>query len=209
MGVPTIRPYPLPGHDEIPANTVEWRLEPERCALLIHDMQRYFLAPFADADLRSTLVERIESVRKQCQAQGIPVIFTAQPQLQSRTERGLLFDFWGAGPDRHTDIPEGLDIEGAVVLTKRRYSAFHGTRLLEILRADGREQLLVCGVYAHIGCLATVLDAFMNDIQPFAIADAMGDFSLDHHLFALRHIATRCGVVTTAGEVGLALEPAA
>ncbi|WP_225726897.1 MULTISPECIES: isochorismatase family protein [unclassified Nocardia] len=199
MAIPAIAPYPIPDTGRIPANTVSWQLDPTRCALLIHDMQYYFLDPFANS--KRALIERVSTLRKYCAAAGVPVIFSVQPGYQDQAERGLLFDFWGAGPGARTDIPEELAPGEATVLVKRRYSAFHRTGLLDILREGRRDQLLVCGVYAHIGCLATILDAFMNDIQPFAVADAMGDFSLRHHMAALEHVADRCGAVTTTAAV--------
>ncbi|WP_028477026.1 isochorismatase family protein [Nocardia sp. CNY236] len=199
MAIRAIAPYAIPGEQQLPANTVSWRLDPARCALLIHDMQQYFLDPFADS--KSILIERIAMLRNFCIEAGVPVIFTVQPGHQERAERGLLLDFWGTGPDTRVEIPAELPTEDAVVLTKRRYSAFHRTDLLGVLAERGRDQLLVCGVYAHIGCLATIVDAFMNDIEPFAVADAMGDFSLRHHMGALEHIATRCGSVVSAAAV--------
>ncbi|GAB4588364.1 isochorismatase family protein [Nocardia sp. IFM 10818] len=203
MVIRAIAPYPFPEEQRLPVNTVSWQLDPGRCALLIHDMQQYFLDPFADS--KWELIERITLLRKYCADAGIPVIFTVQPGRQDRSERGLLLDFWGSGPDTRVDIPAELTPGDAIILTKRRYSAFHGTALLELLAEHGRDQLLVCGVYAHIGCLATILDAFMNDIQPFAVADAMGDFSLRHHMGALEHIATRCGAVVSSAAVRQAL----
>jgi bifunctional isochorismate lyase/aryl carrier protein len=95
---------------------------------------------------------------------------------------------------------------GDVRLTKRRYSAFVGTPLAEVL--GGRDQLIVTGVYAHIGVLATALDAFMRDLQPFVVADAVADFSPTHHRDALRHVADRCGVVATAAEIAECLAAA-
>lgn len=87
------------------------------------------------------------------------------------------------------------------MLTKWRYSAFFRSDLLEQLRAQGRDQLILCGVYAHVGVVATALEAFTNDIQTFLVADAVGDFSADHHRLALTYAAARCAVVTTTEEV--------
>ena len=46
-GLPQIAPYELPLAAEIPAPRGPWQLAPGRAALLIHDMQRYFLRPYA------------------------------------------------------------------------------------------------------------------------------------------------------------------
>ncbi len=78
-------------------------------------------------------------------------------------QRGLLTDFWGRGmrteaADREV-VAELAPVEGDWTLTKWRYSAFFRSDLLKRLRAAGRDQLVLCGVYAHVGVLATALDA--------------------------------------------------
>ncbi|MET7400214.1 isochorismatase family protein [Dactylosporangium sp. NPDC005572] len=203
--LPRITPYPVPTGFGLARSKVDWRPDPARAALLVHDMQRYFLAPFGTADraLLARVVDNIAVLRKHAHELGMPVVYSAQPGGQGRAERGLLQDFWGDGPPPD---PQALAIVEAltpgphdVLLTKRRYSAFVGTPLASIL--GDRDQLIVTGVYAHIGVLATTLDAFMRDLQPFVVADAVADFSPAHHRDALRHVADRCGVVATAAEV--------
>ena len=49
--------------------------------------------------------------------------------------------------------------------------------------------------------MVTAVDAFMRDVQPFLVADALGDFSRDRHDQALEWTAQRCGTVSTAAEV--------
>ena len=58
-----------------------------------------------------------------------------------------------------------------------------------MLKETGRNQLLITGVYAHIGCMTTATDAFMRDIKPFFIADALADFTREEHLMSLNYVA--------------------
>lgn len=204
MAIPKLNDYALPTADELPQNKVTWQVVPQRAALLIHDMQQYFLNFWGeDSALIKQVVENIANLRRYCKQQGIPVFYTAQPNQQSDEDRALLNDMWGPGLNKH---PEQQAVTAALapdeddtVLVKWRYSAFHRSPLQEILQESGRDQLIICGVYAHIGCLTTAIDAFMRNIQPFMVADGLADFSRDEHLMALRYTAGRCGrVVTTA-----------
>lgn len=87
------------------------------------------------------------------------------------------------------------------IFTKLRYSAFHKSDLLERMRSAGRDQLIVCGVYAHVGVLMTAVDAYTNDIETFLVPDAVADFNADYHRMAVQYAAERCAVVLPAKEV--------
>lgn len=200
-GIPPIVGYALPSSADLPESIPQWTVNPERAVLLVHDMQRFFLAPFPQP-MREELVAAAAALRVQCAELGMQVAYTAQPGSMTDEQRGLLKDIWGPGmrataQDREI-VPELAPAEGDWVLTKWRYSAFARTDLLEQCRAAGRDQLVLCGVYAHVGVLATALDAYSNDIQPFFVADATADFTEEHHRMALDYAAGRCAVVTTA-----------
>lgn len=199
MGLPRIATYDVPGADEHPAGRVDWTLDPTRSAILVHDMQQYFVDAFADADGPVGLaIGHITRLLDAARAAGVPVIYTAQPAAQDPDDRGLLSDFWGPGlqdEESAAIIEELRPVAGDTILTKWRYNAFIRTPLRETLAAQERDQLVIVGVYAHIGCLLTAADAFMNDIRPFLVADAVADFSREDHLFALDYAANRCARV--------------
>lgn len=206
MAMTPIAPYRMPGQSDVPTAAVTWRPAPGRAVVLVHDMQRYFLRPFPTG--RSPLTELVGNVAKLLAAArtaGVPVVYTAQPGGMSRQDRGLLHDLWGPGmgtDEADRGIADEVAPErGDTVLTKWRYSAFFRSDLEERLRRSGRDQLIVCGVYAHMGCLITACDAFSRDIQPFLVADALADLSLDDHLMALRYAADRCAVPLTVADV--------
>mgnify|MGYP002040187112 FL=1 len=193
MSIPTLAPYELP---VLPVdNRVGWRPDPRRAALLVHDMQAYFLNKFDTAQAPvPQLIANTRRLRDVCDAAGVPVFYTAQPVNQPAGDRALLNDFWGPGltqPQHHAEQPviEPLAPRPQdTVLVKWRYSAFQRSDLREQLRARGRDQLIVCGIYAHIGCMATALEAFMQDVQPFLVLDAVADFSLAEHRMAVDYV---------------------
>ncbi|MGC5396772.1 isochorismatase family protein [Streptomyces sp. DT20] len=201
MALPTIAPYPMPRAEELPANRVEWTVDPARAVLLVHDLQNYFLSAY---DRRSApvpeLLSHVAQLRKQAKRIGVPVLYTAQPGGQSPDERGLQQDFWGPGlpgdPHAAAIADDIAPDEDDAVLTKWKYSGFVRTDLLERLREQGRDQIVITGVYAHIGVLMTACDAWMQDIQAFVVADAVADFSAEDHAMALRWAAGKCAVVT-------------
>lgn len=99
-----------------------------------------------------------------------------------------------ADPEHRTILDRVAPAGPDVVFTKWRPSAFCRTGLLDLLRERGRDQLVICGVYAHVGILMTAHEGFSQDIQTFVVADAVADFSREYHRQALDYAASRCSV---------------
>ncbi len=206
MPIPPIPAYPMPAEAALPINQVSWRPSAARAVLLLHDLQSYFLEPYdVDGSPLTELMANIRKLRSRADELGVPVMYTAQPGGMDRSQRGLLHDFWGPGmskADKDVRIVEELRPAAEdVVLTKWRYSAFARSPLAELIEGHGRDQLIVCGVYAHVGCLMTAVEAFSADIQPFLVADAVADFSAEYHQLALRYAAERCAAVLSTAAV--------
>lgn len=206
MALPKIADYSLPLANELPSPRGAWHPRSERLALLVHDMQQYFLGAFnADAAPLAPAVANTARLLRHCRARGIPVFYTAQRGNQDRRDRGLQADLWGPGmhatPEHETILAALAPAAGDHVLVKHRYSAFQRSNLETMMRARGRDQLLVTGVYAHIGCAATVSEAFQRDIEAFIAADAVADFSRADHDMAMQLIARTCGVPLTTDQL--------
>ena len=209
MALPKIAPYSY--REQEHQNRVNWRVDPARAALLVHDMQRYFVRafelerdgqPLPDAQI-NIAIANIRRLLDAAHAANIPVYYTAQPPRQNPADRRLLTDFWGDGlqDDENAQILDELaPTEADTVLTKWRYSAFVRSPLEEQLKDLGRDQLIIGGIYAHIGCLTTALEAFMRDIQPFMVADALADFTEKEHHMACEYASGRCARVLNTAE---------
>ena len=139
MAIPKLQAYALPEASDISANKVNWAFEPSRAALLIHDMQEYFLNFWGEnSAMMEKVVANIAALRDFCKQNGIPVYYTAQPKEQSDEDRALLNDMWGPGltrsPEQQQVIAALAPDEDDTVLVKWRYSAFHRSPLEEMLK---------------------------------------------------------------------------
>ena len=82
------------------------------------------------------------------------------------------------------------------VIEKPRHSAFFKTPLEELLRKMNRDQVVVCGVFAHHGVMVSTIDGYMRNFQMTLVADALRDYSEEEHRFALKCLAQMCGSVS-------------
>ncbi|SPE99905.1 isochorismatase family protein [Streptomyces sp. MA5143a] len=206
MDVSVIDPYPMPDPDLLVENRVDWTVDPKRSALLVLNMQGFFLRPYArGTSPLDPLLANCSALLETCRRLRVPVVHTVQPGTQAPGERGLLTDFWGKGLDDALEdaaIVDELapDVSGAV-LSAWRYSAFFGSGLERQLRSLDRDQLVICGVYAHLSCVATAVDAFSHNLEVFLPADAVADFSAHEHRAALAWAASCCAVVKPTAEL--------
>lgn len=198
MAINKIKEYSMPSLKEIEVGKLKWNLSKEKAVLLVHDMQEYFLNPYdTGSELISRLTFNIHSIVELCVKNDIPVVYSAQPAGQTIEQRGLLFDRWGegipAGEGKEKILASVRPNNAGQIIKKWRYNAFERTPLETLMKEDGKNQLIICGVYGHIGCLATAISAYMKDIKPFLVCDAMADFSKEKHIQALNYANELCG----------------
>ena len=205
MTVPPVVDY-LPPLADLPVSRATWSLDRDRAAVLVHDLQRYFARPYGEGSRAlSGALAATARILAAARTAGVPVFYTAQRGDQDPVERGLQRDLWGPGMHataEHTDILDAVaPASGDTVLVKHRYSAFARSDFADRLAAGHRNQLVITGVYAHIGVTATAFDAFQREIEPFVVADAVADLGADAHRRALEQVASCSGVVMLADQV--------
>ncbi|MBD2781099.1 isochorismatase family protein [Xenorhabdus sp. 42] len=193
------------GNIRIPSHQpLTWKIKTESCALLIHDMQRYFVHALPD-NPAVNLINSTVKILRWAREKNIPVFYSAQPGRMTMEQRGLLVDLWGPGMRTTEEDRQIIDAlfpyPEDTVLTKWRYSAFHQSDLADRLCEHQCDSLIITGIYASVGIQATGIDAFSHNIHPFVVADAIADFTQAGHQNAVDYMADNCARVLTSADV--------
>lgn len=91
------------------------------------------------------------------------------------------------GGDIH---PYVKPLEGEPVVSKDQVNAFNGTRLLELIRADSVEQLIICGMQTHMCLEAAVRAASDLGFSCLVAADACATRALQYeeHIISANNV---------------------
>jgi len=170
-----------------------FHLRPDDSALILLDMQRYFLDPASHAFIPSagaTLPGLIRLVQAY-QDLDLPVILTRH--MNTPQNSGSM-DKWWSDLIQQDDpmselIPQFAELKTAV-LQKEQYDAFYGTDLEDWLRERGVKQVIIGGVMTHLCCETTARSAFVRGFEVFFLLDGTATYHIDFHhssLLTLSH----------------------
>ncbi|MBX3454987.1 hydrolase [Ferrovibrio sp.] len=137
------------------------RLSAPESRLLVIDVQQRLLPVMADS---ARVVERSRIMLAAAAAMNVPVLATEQYPK-------------GLGPT----VPELLEPLGsAPIFEKLHFSAYAEPPVRNMLREDdGRRQIVVLGIEAHVCVLQTVLDLLQHEYRVFVVSDAISSRSRD------------------------------
>jgi nicotinamidase-related amidase len=193
-------------------------LDGERCALVVVDMQNYFMKPGFQAEVAAAraIVPAVNAAARSMRASGGTVawIQTASDGADShwsflhrhlytpaRSERRLVelaegsegFALW----HELQPLPQDLRV------IKRRYSAFiQGSSDLEHeLRRRGIDTVVIAGTATNVCCESTARDAMMLNFKTVMLADANAAMSPETHLQTLANFMLFFGDVMTVAEM--------
>lgn len=94
--------------------------------------------------------------------------------------------------------PKASPLPNEPVLIKHRVSAFYGTPLDAILRANGIHEIMVCGVATDLAVQAAARDAHDRDYKVTVVSDCCGAASDEDHDQSLRTLAKIATVMPLA-----------
>jgi nicotinamidase-related amidase len=183
-------------------------LDPRRTALVLIDLQNWIvnrpLAPHSGEDVIDRSLKMAKALKK---AGGTIVLV-----------RVSFSDGYGdvvkVPVDSPMILPEGkMPAEAIafdsrvspsiadVVITKRQWSAFHGTELDLQLRRRGIDTVIVSGIATNFGVEATIRDAFAYNYAPVVPEDAVSSMSAAMHRFSIDHVMPRLARVRPTAEI--------
>ena len=189
--------------------SVQLAIDPAHSAVLSMDFSTAIVSIYSP-DPQSFLA-RTASVLKQARSSGITVIHVRvgfRPKLPEINPRNTLFSaiknsvkhqqlFEGAAGEIHPAVaPEGDDIS----VTKHRVSAFTGTDLDMILRANDIDTLILFGIATSGVVLSTVRHAADADYRLVVIKDCCADLDAEVHACLVDKVFPRQATVLSASE---------
>lgn len=198
------------------------RLDARRCALIIQDMQNdvvmeggAFAASGSPKHCRDqNAIQNVARLAERCRALQIPVIhvhFVVPPGGAGLTLNAPLFEgvidnnalvkgTWGAAP-----VP-GLEPKpGDHVVEKNRMSAWEGTQLETILKAEGRDMIIETGAWTNMSIEHTARTGADKGYVMIIPEDGCSTMNADWHRASVDYAMQNVALVTKTQAVMEAL----
>jgi len=203
-------------------------LDPTRTALVVIDMQNYFMKPGfqGEVPLAREIVPAVNRLAAGLRARGGHVVWVKNA-TNDTMESWSVFQNDLMTPERRDERYRTMDVshEGHQLwadldarpedaqLVKKRFSAFiqGSSPVIEHLRDRGLDTVLIAGTATNVCCESSARDAMMMNFRTVMVADALATYTDAEHNAALSAFYMLFGDVMTVDETLTALgeEPAA
>jgi nicotinamidase-related amidase len=171
-------------------------------ALLVMDVQEAVVARYPDPGYLPRLADAIAQAR----AARIPVIYAVvgfRPGGPEISRRNRMFGRLAGSPHAGGANPISSAVaprDGDVIVTKRRVSAFAGSDLELVLRAQGVDHLVLTGIATSGVVLSTLREAADRDFELTVLADACLDNDAEVHRVLVDKVFPMQAAVTTVDD---------
>lgn len=169
-----------------------WKLKKDKVALLIIDMQEFFLQENSHAFIPSisAIIKPIKQLQDLFLSLDLVVLQTKHSNNSSNDTNML--KWWGSvlrAGDPLAKICPLLSTPKIPVIDKKQYDAFYQTDLENKLSSQGITQLLVAGVMTHLCCETTARSAFVRGFETFLLVDATATYNENFHRATMLNLA--------------------
>jgi nicotinamidase-related amidase len=187
-------------------------VEPSRTALLVVDVQRYFVRtqPGAMYPPVEGVLETFRRFIDDCRERGVLVV-RIQAVIPDEATAGVWRrhwrERWGTpsplAPDQPgTEFQPGFEpLPGDLHLTKPRYSSFIGTQLETLLRSRGIQTVIVGGLTTDVCVSSTARDAFQHEFDTVTLSDCTAEKTQARYESALATLGATFGTVCSSSDV--------
>jgi len=179
---------------------------PEKSALLVIDMQRFFTDSRSHAYVPASdaILPNVQNLIGAYRKNSLPVIFTRHAFLD-KEDPGILGKWWRDAlrdGDEFAELDQRLvPAKGELVMRKSRYSAFTNPELERRLKRDKIGQIVITGVLTHLCCESTARDAFMCDFEVYFAVDATATDDEELHCATLQTLSNGFAIPVSTDEI--------
>jgi nicotinamidase-related amidase len=190
-------------------------IKPEKCALLVIDMQDEFVRPHWTpfwVPEATRQVPHIKRLLEFCRKKGISVIFTVFARTHNYFDRPLTGKFMS---NRYGELGskdpswfrngnvwhEIAPLEGEIVIQKPSYGAFYDTPLETILKNLEKDTVIICGTLTNFCCGTTARQAYERGFKVVIGSDVTSTDDPALHEAELKTLRKGFAMVLSADEI--------
>ena len=192
-------------------------IEPAKTALVVIDMQNYFMKPGfqGEVPMARKIVPTVNRLAAATRELGGHVVWVRNTTSGTRESWSVLHD-WLQTPDRSDRRYASMELgqEGHALwgeldarpedaqIVKKRFSAFiQGSSDIEAyLRGRGIDTLLIGGTATQVCCESSARDAMMLNFKVIMVPDALATYSDEEQNISLRAFYSNFGDLQTADQ---------
>jgi nicotinamidase-related amidase len=182
-------------------------LDPRRTALVLIDLQNWTLGMPMAPHPSATVVGNASRLARSLKAAGGTIILTRADfspgyadALRQPVDVALALPEGGL-PREAVALSQAFDVEPHAVITKRQWSAFHGTELDLQLRRRDVSTIVLGGVMTNFGVESTARDAWQHSYSVIVAEDACSSIKADMHGFSIEKILPRVARVRATADI--------
>ena len=178
--------------------------------LIVIDMLNDFFL-HVEAEQRARLVAAVNELVNLFRTADAPVIWVRQefePDLRDAfpemRAKGIHINIKGTPG---CEILDELALAPSdPVIVKKRYSAFFGTPLDDLLNQLNPNAIVLAGVNTHACIRTTAIDAYQRDWPVILASDCIASYDQEHHDVTLRYLKDKIATLLTNQQIGRRLQ---